>query len=158
MTPPLNPVQGKPAPLPPLPAPAPAPSEAPKPSLAGKSSYVALNGGETAAFKTKAELSAALSDARLFGSALKDYEAGKSDKYLRVSVALDAIRSAIAGDGKSATAVQRISMWLSDATLLNDLAVAHVARVNLVKVLKQAPKDPSIDESVKAILEALQKN
>ncbi|HEX5034431.1 MAG TPA: hypothetical protein VFW62_08135 [bacterium] len=116
-----------------------------------------MNGGNST-FKTKADLLAALSDARLFGSALKDYEAGKDDKYLRVNLALDAIRSAIGGDAKSATAVQRISMWLGNPTLLQDKAVAHVARVNLVKALQQAPKDPALDESVKAILEALKKN
>ncbi|HKY62581.1 MAG TPA: hypothetical protein VJR29_04105 [bacterium] len=155
---PVIPAKGAPAPLPSLPPASPSkPSDPAAPSV-GSSSYVALNGGNGSAFKTKADLLAALSDARLFGSALKDYEAAKDGKYLRVNLALDAIRSAISGDGKSAAAVQRISMWLSDSTLLQDTAVAHVARVNLVKALKQAPKDPAIDESVKAILEALQKN
>lgn len=158
MTPPLKTVQGPKAPPPlPLPGPVSTPSDKGAPISGGKSSYVALKGGDDAAFKTKADLLSALSNERLFGSALKDFEANK-DKYLRVSLALDAIRSAISGDGKSAAAVQRITMWLSDATLLQDTAVAHVARVNLVKALKQAPKDPAIDESVKAILEALQKN
>ena len=158
MTPPLAPVKGSSSPLPVLPNPLPVnqPGKA-SPALGGQSSYVALN-GESDAYKSKAELTEALSDARLFGSALKDYEAGKSDKYLRVSLALDSIRSAISGEGKSAIAVQRIAMWLSEPSLLTDTAVAHVARVNLVKALKKAPKDAATDESVKAILEALQKN
>ncbi|HKX12913.1 MAG TPA: hypothetical protein VJP40_07150, partial [bacterium] len=160
MTPPLTPVKGAsaPAPLPTLPNPANSQQPGPVLSNSGQSSFVKLNEGEAAAFKSKAELSAALTDARLFGSALKDYEAGKSDKYIRVNLALDAVREAISGQGKSATAAQKISMWLSDPALLQDTAVAHVARVNLVKVLKQAPKDASIDESVKTILEALLKN
>lgn len=158
MTPPLKPVQGPKAPPPPSSySPKSNPADSAQPISGGKSSYVALDSGDGAAFKTKSDLVAALSNERLFGSALKDFEANK-DKYLRVSLALDSIRSALSGDGKSAIAVQRITMWLSDPTLLQDKAVAHVARVNLVKALKLAPKDPAIDESVKAILEALQKN
>ncbi len=112
------------------------------------------------AFASVQDLLLAMGDEQLFGSvANAKYQPERNKKYLKVTMALMEIRKYLRGDEKnSSVAPKRIEEWLSDPELLGDTVVAHQARVNLIKVLKKAPKDATIDDGVKAMLAALAKN
>ncbi|MCE9625873.1 MAG: hypothetical protein K8R69_10555 [Deltaproteobacteria bacterium] len=123
------------------------------------SSYVRLDSG-TDPFSSVEEMLKAMGDEQLFGSvANAKYQSERNGKYLKVTLAIMEMKKYLRGDEKNAAlAPKKIEDWLNDADLLGDTVVAHQARVNLIKVLKRAPKDQGIAEGVKAMLEALTKN
>lgn len=159
MTPPVstgksNGVNG--APL--LDQPLPKPSQA-KDLPAPADSYVPMNGDENR-YKSLDALIEAIRDEALFttsGNAV--YQKERNKKYLKVTLALVEIRKYLRKDETNAyTAAAKIEEWLKVAELLTDTAVAGTARKNLVAALKRAPQGEGIDEGVKAMLGALQKN
>ncbi|MFO1463540.1 MAG: hypothetical protein U1F66_07155 [bacterium] len=123
-------------------------------------SYVPMDSSSADSYKSVEDLLKAMGDEQLFGAvANAKYQPERNKKYLKVTVAILEIRKLLRGDEKnSAYAVQKVEAWLSDADLLGDTVVAHQARVNLIKALKRAPKGAGIDDGVKAVLEALQRN
>jgi len=111
-------------------------------------------------FSSVEDMLKAMGDEQLFGSvANAKYQSERNGKYLKVTLAIMEIKKYLRGDEKTAAlAPKKIEDWLNDADLLGDTVVAHQARVNLIKVLKRAPKDQGIAEGIKAMLEALTKN
>lgn len=129
-------------------------------SLNPVDSFIPMDDSSTGEFKSVQDLLNAIGDEQLFGKlANAKYQAERNKKYLKVTLAILEIRKHLRGDEKTAAAAaKKIEEWLSDPELLGDTAVAHQARVNLIKALKRAPKGQGIDEGVKTILEALGKN
>lgn len=121
--------------------------------------FIPMDDSASADYKTVQDLLAALGDEQLFGKlGYAKYNPERNGKYLEVTVTVLEIKKLLRGDSKSsAEAVKKIGEWLNKYELLTDTQVAHVARVNLIKALQRAPKGAGIDEGVKDVLAALQK-
>jgi len=81
-----------------------------------------------------------MSDAKLFGEKLSDYDAKRNKDFLAVTVAILEVRKFVRGDSSEAeTAKTKIAAWLNDYNLLTG-EIPHRARVALIKALEAAPQ------------------
>ncbi len=150
MTPPLSKANG-PKPVEPGIFSIPDPKKDPKAPVK-KDVYVSQ--GDTAKAKASVKLEdlvPAVGDEQLFGIFNAKYQPEKNKKYLKVTLALLAVRKFLGGDeAKAAEAKDKIVEWLSDGKLYPD-KTAHEARKNLIKVLEKAAGDSNVDELLKVL-------
>jgi len=106
--------------------------------------------------RSKKEMGDALGDANLFGDKLEDYKAGKDNpkKFLKVNLAILAIRKLVSGDGKVDAAKTRVETWLKDTGILQD-KTALAARRKLIKELSVPVADASLAADLQAVVESL---
>jgi len=95
-----------------------------------------------------------LSDNQVFGDKAPQYQGERYKKYLKVTLALGAVKRFLTNDGASLFAKQRIEEWIGDEDLLQD-PVNREAHRNLLGALEKASSRPGQEASVKSLLELL---